>query len=159
MQRRKEIISTHDLTKRSTIIFYNSFLFVRISTHDLTKRSTSSFIDYTSQKKYFNSRPHEEVDRLDSQESNVLYTHFNSRPHEEVDCRLCLIALILFNFNSRPHEEVDSALCIHRVECIIFQLTTSRRGRRYHYCTRWGCRGISTHDLTKRSTTLNQIMF
>ena len=56
----------------------------RISTHDLTKRSTitddyNSFINAN-----FNSRPHEEVD-------HQLYMilersqYFNSRPHEEVD--------------------------------------------------------------------------
>ena len=34
------IISTHDLTKRSTIDLIPKYLIVKISTHDLTKRST-----------------------------------------------------------------------------------------------------------------------
>ena len=99
-----------------------------ISTHDLTKRSTtcSKKADYILE--YFNSRPHEEVDRELEGEELRKY-NFNSRPHEEVDgkrkCGLCLVSY----FNSRPHEEVDGYAAV----------------REHHG-------NISTHDLTKRST-------
>ena len=100
-------IPTHDLTKRSTssairaeielFIFqlttsrrgrrfcHNSpGFFFRISTHDLTKRSTSFFNVKYRIAKYFNSRPHEEVDRYTDLYS-LCQRDFNSRPHEEVD--------------------------------------------------------------------------
>ena len=55
-----------------------------ISTHDLTKRSTllrqCTLTKHTS----FNSRPHEEVDLLNLC-INLHSSYFNSRPHEEVD--------------------------------------------------------------------------
>ena len=57
---------------------------------------------------------------------------FNSRPHEEVDQHLRIIDGSLPYFNSRPHEEVDG----------ILTWTLSH--------VTW----ISTHDLTKRSTTM-----
>ena len=58
-----------------------------ISTHDLTKRSTCRTAYTCGHGLYFNSRPHEEVDRLTS-DPEIRYTHFNSRPHEEVDVSL-----------------------------------------------------------------------
>ena len=67
--------------------------------------------------------------------------------------QLHLLHIDLIYFNSRPHEEVD-------VSCIsaghyqsLFQLTTSRRGRQSSPCDAWICFLISTHDLTKRSTS------
>ena len=101
------------------------------------------------------------------------YSNFNSRPHEEVDCRkgvnqmysdisthdltkrstvtsptctlpylvfqlttsrrgrrfYILVTLIFYHFNSRPHEEVDDRLYFICFSDEIFQLTTSRRGR------------------------------
>ena len=55
-----------------------------LSTHDLTKRSTicSKFLDIIIAP--FNSRPHEEVDIVPCSREFLHYT-FNSRPHEEVD--------------------------------------------------------------------------
>ena len=123
---------------------------VWISTHDLTKRSTprqSSVLWYCS---HFNSRPHEEVDLLtpNSLDLSFISTHdltkrstslaatfyhlnlyFNSRPHEEVDMLLSCPLWLLGHFNSRPHEEVDSINEAADGSTIIFQLTTSRRGR------------------------------
>ena len=120
-----------------------------ISTHDLTKRSTTVEKANTAVKKDFNSRPREEVDRLHtkirflymisthdltkrSTEHTIfhhgpevfqlttsrrgrhsksifqrLQWHFNSRPHEEVDERQRTQTSEKQHFNSRPHEEVD----------------------------------------------------
>ena len=57
--------------------------------------------------------------------------HFNSRPHEEVDRGASQPLQVPENFNSRPHEEVDYT-----------QVVTS-----------FGILRISTHDLTRRSTS------
>ena len=57
-----------------------------------------------------------------------------------------------FGFNSRPHEEVDHEGDETYCSFVVFQLTTSRRGR---HCMGHPDRGtvyVSTHDLTKRST-------
>ena len=99
-----------------------------VSTHDLTKRSTERQRTQASEKQRFNSRPHEEVDTIETRLLLTLFS-FNSRPHEEVDASFPLYedAFSLFQlttsrrgrpytvgsetehrcFNSRPHEEVD----------------------------------------------------
>ena len=60
-------------------------------------------------------------------------------------------------FNSRPHEEVDNNAACYQLPIYIFQLTTSRRGRLCcHFCHIIYL-VISTHDLTKRSTTTWQL--
>ena len=56
--------------------------------------------------------------------------HFNSLPHAEVD----LAAPFLpgspsYHFNSLPHAEVDSSYPFIMFKLMLFQLTTSRRGR------------------------------
>ena len=56
------------------------------------------------------------------------------------------------DFNSRPHEEVDCFRRIFLVTYLIFQLTTSRRGRPVLGGVLCQFIVISTHDLTKRST-------
>ena len=56
------LISTHDLTKRSTLERRRNGNQGFISTHDLTKRSTRLFHQVSDMATYFNSRPHEEVD-------------------------------------------------------------------------------------------------
>ena len=56
------------------------------------------------------------------------------------------------NFNSRPHEEVDTVSIGLVAVLLIFQLTTSRRGRQLLQIEQTVFHGISTHDLTKRST-------
>ena len=143
-----------------------------ISTHDLTKRSTSLFCSAVPGSSHFNSRPHEEVD---SHCVNLYLTttNFNSRPHEEVDegrpswnYIKCIsthdltkrstmwqtYAVSPFDFNSRPHEEVDD-----NVPDLVYKLLhfNSRPHEEVDassmpYCT---FKIISTHDLTKRSTT------
>ena len=81
-----EVISTHDLTRRSTWAEYlvkTGLIFQlttsrggrrvngkgiihehNISTHDLTRRSTRVVMKLLIISMYFNSRPHEEVDRI-----------------------------------------------------------------------------------------------
>ena len=148
---RSNCISTHDLTRRSTgycNILRNFIPFQlttsrggrqelitkgpepdNISTHDLTRRSTVLFLFLSAKMGYFNSRPHEEVDKICSPVWIVLI-HFNSRPHEEVDF---LSLSVLYRAN-------------------IFQLTTSRGGRQISEMYNPLPVAISTHDLTRRST-------
>ena len=56
------------------------------------------------------------------------------------------------HFNSRPHEEVDKITNLQASSITVFQLTTSRGGRRSKRCAESERSGISTHDLTRRST-------
>ena len=60
--------------------------------------------------------------------------------------------MIQCRFNSRPHEEVDQTGFNRYTAICTFQLTTSRRGRRYADKVYEGDYFVSTHDLTKRST-------
>ena len=57
---------------------------IDISTHDLTRRSTVDAQNWYCSRLYFNSRPHEEVDALCYSTCSKRF-YFNSRPHEEVD--------------------------------------------------------------------------
>ena len=101
-----------------------------VSTHDLTKRSTSVAADRFDCRSSFNSRPHEEVDQSGEIPSSINTKRFNSRPHEEVDGMVknpgvkvetfqlttsrrgrrknSMLLKKRGCFNSRPHEEVDS---------------------------------------------------
>ena len=147
-------ISTHDLTRRSTEKQYAPEEAWDISTHGLlTRRSTHSSDAARHVVRYFNSRPHEEVDPFSLMQlgRNSISTHdltrrstrfapfacenvrkyFNSRPHEEVDRERLIEHVFERYFNSRPHEEVDSSY--------------KPISQRLH---------ISTHDLTRRSTSL-----
>ncbi len=77
-----------------------------ISTHDLTKRSTFWTRHLFYLLNHFNSRPHEEVDGLKSFDSLIcikfqLTTSRRGRPSSSST------RLQAFHFNSRPHEEVD----------------------------------------------------
>ena len=54
---------------------------------------------------------------------------FNSRPHKEVDILSLTITEKLSTFNSRPHKEVDMDMGVYQCN-----------------------QGLSTHDLTRRST-------
>ena len=148
-------VSTHDLTKRSTMSEVYTPTDQAVSTHDLTKRSTSVPAVMLLTASRFNSRPHEEVDRLVQTPCNCSFC-FNSRPHEEVDNPLrypwpCVIVsthdltkrstafafidvLTASGFNSRPHEEVDRVVGAFK-----------------------SLKSVSTHDLTKRSTTLSTL--
>ena len=57
-----QILSTHDLTRRSTIQCSPFRLLGLLSTHDLTRRSTVIKRSQHSGSESFNSRPHTEVD-------------------------------------------------------------------------------------------------
>ena len=78
---------------------------------------------------YFNSRPHEEVD-----EEEITITYEDAISTHDLTKRSTVNELdgevIAENFNSRPHEEVDE-MQEEGLKLLLFQLTTSRRGRRY----------------------------
>ena len=145
------IISTHDLTRRSTpseITIKGSGYIFQLTTSQGGRRV---LLCYFLGHFHFNSRPHKEVDRLDVTVVNYLTisTHDLTR---RSTCSKCgrrvptgisthdltrrstaiyaIIEVAIFYFNSRPHKEVDPAATID-----------------YFL---WIC--ISTHDLTRRST-------
>ena len=124
---------------------------------------------------YFNSRPHEEVDRITR--SNAIYfcisTHdLTKRSTEGISALNEMLTFQLTTsrrgrlvsflsmltppsyFNSRPHEEVDASSGSSAPTSVLFQLTTSRRGRLRRLADAMGMKSISTHDLTKRSTAV-----
>ena len=127
------VISTHDLTKRSTYV--NHLQVMNVVFQLTTSRRGRQHLGWfnPSIRNYFNSRPHEEVDRSKGW-INVYLKYFNSRPHEEVDFLIDVEFPTYRYFNSRPHEEVDEN-GVTTIKLI----------------------GISTHDLTKRSTKFNII--
>ena len=122
----------------------------------------------------FNSRPHEEVDPLYLHRKVIDSLPFNSRPHEEVDERRATADLLIRAFNSRPHEEVDSA---HLFRLRSYMPFNSRpheevdretgEGKEEHesfnsrpheevdsnHSALRNLRRLSTHDLTRRSTS------
>ena len=55
--------------------------------------------------------------------------YFNSLPHTEVDLIILIRKHLERNFNSLPHTEVDIVFRNSTLVFIIFQLTTSHRGR------------------------------
>ena len=57
-------------------------------------------------------------------------SYFNSLPHAEVDWIDIPVCVHLSNFNSLPHAEVDEKEYENNINHQLFQLTTSRRGRR-----------------------------
>ena len=122
-----------------------------VSTHDLTKRSTSSGLRLISYNQRFNSRPHEEVD-----------------PHPLVVRPFCLLFQLTTSrrgrhpstqpwatykcFNSRPHEEVDRSYS-ETFSYPSYVSTHDLTKRSTAACERMVLhRRVSTHDLTKRST-------
>ena len=126
-----------------------------LSTHDLTRRSTLQDEAGRLNRWSFNSRPHTEVDCCSSWswDINHLSTHdltrrstppvvsvsychgsFNSRPHTEVDWIVCTPLTISLSFNSRPHTEVDNTSGCRQQKHSTFQLTTSHGGR-LHCCS------------------------
>ena len=100
------ILSTHDLTRRSTIIPSGRKDRNGLSTHDLTRRSTAD--DHRQERKR---------------------GPFNSRPHKEVDSFGIILIISKSSFNSRPHKEVDDIRAYLYAYQKFFQLTTSQGGR------------------------------
>ena len=143
------VLSTHDLTQRSTpdacisllicvfqlttsrrgrlyqatVTVFNFYL----STHDLTQRST--YCDAVhSCIRTFNSRPHAEVDSLNLQNMQH-HLSFNSRPHAEVDGRIYVPPALFLYFQLTTSRRGRPASFIEAIKKYAFQLTTSRRGR------------------------------
>ena len=144
-------ISTHDLTKRSTLLMMYQVgqctfqlttsrrgrrcnrcgrrVPTGISTHDLTKRSTTQ-------------KQQQQICRAFQLTTSRRGRRWISSPRLQQE-----------HFNSRPHEEVDPVVAATCEIAVSFQLTTSRRGRPGARSYIFWCRVISTHDLTKRSTS------
>ena len=99
----------------------------------------------------FNSRPHEEVD-------DAYFTRFGYATRFQLTTsrrgrlvtKLKNFVSIIFQLTTsrRGRQNEAEQLAYFRG----FQLTTSRRGRRSRDIVDAGVDGISTHDLTKRST-------
>ncbi len=102
---------------------------MHLSTHDLTQRSTR-FKDCPK------SAPDLSTHDLTQRSTRGAYTGRR----------------IFCSFNSRPHAEVDHAFFLAFVRNEVFQLTTSRRGRRILQTLLGPDTILSTHDLTQRST-------
>ena len=127
-ERHHQYLSTHDLTQRSTQPVNTMLYLTFLSTHDLTQRSTTSRGHIQPNSEPFNSRPHAEVDKRICRHWNgiLLSTHDltqRSTTHgirEKKDPS---------SFNSRPHAEVDLDASGYVCSFVVFQLTTSRRGR------------------------------
>ena len=101
-----------------------------ISTHDLTKRSTYIGDPHTVYRSHFNSRPHEEVDQRYVRHRNFFH-HFNSRPHEEVDVSTAGDESY-GNISTHDLTKRSTMLSSSEDNKAVFQLTTSRRGRRFN---------------------------
>ena len=122
------IISTHDLTKRSTRWSALHWFRISISTHDLTKRSTVISVNALNAMKFqlTTSRRGRQAQNCSSTEICAISTH-------DLTKRSTFFSLLY--------------------SCTgVFQLTTSRRGRRKLISVYDFLVDISTHDLTKRST-------
>ena len=170
----ESIISTHDLAKRSTryLCRFSSSITFQLTTSRRGRRSSPLTSSCTQ---YFNSRPHEEVDRWSSSVSmverlfqlttsrrgrhvflpkvdgrGIISTHDLTKRSTKVIAKNTFAIKFQLTTSRRGRlQKVCDAL-----DAFIFQLTTSRRGRQNncrrtsHLCI------ISTHDLTKRSTSL-----
>ena len=120
-------ISTHDLTKRSTLI--QSYPKWRGIFQLTTSRRGRLVVEITERRRgYFNSRPHEEVDVM-------VYSFPGNR-----------------DISTHDLTKRSTAFSQHFSMLNPFQLTTSRRGRHDFVPTFRMAKEISTHDLTKRST-------
>ena len=123
-------VSTHDLTKRSTVIelsFASSLVFQLTTSRRGRLPTKLRFLSL----QMFQLTTSRRGRRIRATVHGNLRVRFNSRPHEEVDQKRRRNGAIGLCFNSRPHEEVDRA---------------DIDGE--------GQRNVSTHDLTKRSTAI-----
>ena len=101
-----------------------------VSTHDLTKRSTA----YNLLCAYLSSVSTHDLTKRSTLESQ----------------RVPLSPMFQLTTSRRGRRSgTHSAMAYH-----VFQLTTSRRGRRFHRFFAAHPSNVSTHDLTKRSTSL-----
>ena len=98
-------ISIHDLTRRSTVAPNHNPAPFSISIHDLTRRST--MMDDTFCEDFVFQFTTSQGGRQRSVYMLFISRYFNSRPHKEVDNTLLCIPPAQNHFNSRPHKEVD----------------------------------------------------
>ena len=121
------IVSTHDLTRRSTIIHYSSLPTVMFQL-TTSRGGRPSAAKRKRNVRCFNSRPHEEVDC-----SVYCWVCTSSVSTHDLTRRSTLFNIqngcVQFCFNSRPHEEVDVVVPSNADASKVFQLTTSRGGR------------------------------
>ena len=123
----------------------------RLSTHDLTRRSTVFFASAFCTATFQLTTSHGGRPSPGSPAPSYLFP-FNSRPHTEVDSFSCIACLNCMPFNSRPHTEVDDPLMPKVRLHSTFQLTTSHGGRPDAILFSIRHINLSTHDLTRRST-------
>ena len=122
-------ISTHDLTKRSTRPRNWQWVCQYISTHDLTKRSTTRYCDDSCRNITFQLTTSRRGRRywIDIIIYDlIISTHDLTKRSTILDWYHHIRS---YYFNSRPHEEVDDTGLISSYTILLFQLTTSRRGR------------------------------
>ena len=128
-------ISTHDLTKRSTLAVLPHAQMRWISTHDLTKRSTvyarAIFAVYIN----FNSRPHEEVDQecgCEITDKDISTHDLTKRSTGKTVCSWRSVDISTHDPTKRPTKATKYTDCKKT-----FQLTTSRRGRQHMMQLLW----------------------
>ena len=172
---KRDIISTHILTKRMTLYrievftlltYFNShpheeddgmesgwYTMLRISTHILTKRMTIDLVVFL----LYNAFQLTSSRRGWPWEVRQVHvgSYFNSHPHEEDDLQSFSEQKQEENFNSHPHEEDDSYWLHWFTDRFLFQLTSSRRGWQQLFEFDLKDIWISTHILTKRMTLTN----
>ena len=174
--RKASFISTHDLTRRSTLttghrisrklfqlttsqggrrnVYDLTFEDVDISTHDLTRRSTIDHQFLFLRQKYFNSRPHKEVDFFSVNASRPCI-HISTHDLTRRSTLHMKILAIRFPFQLTTSQGGRPMLSFRYQPPLAFQLTTSQGGRPGSQADNGGRVGISTHDLTRRSTKYN----
>ena len=105
---------------------------MQISTHDLTKRSTLNQCPNIQHYFYFNSRPHEEVDEdiLQSYDDFLKFQLTTSR-RGRLDFGFVVPWGVIFQLTTSRRGRRWNISYYHMHT--IFQLTTSRRGRHYLY--------------------------
>ena len=145
------IISTHDLTRRSTREYRHreKLLSFQLTTSQGGRRFVSFFLIRES---YFNSRPHKEVDfnRCDWWIWLGISTHDLTR-------RSTLFSdFISLSQSISTHDLTRRSTFIPQKgdRPIKFQLTTSQGGRHVGEGVSSPIINISTHDLTRRSTLI-----
>ena len=144
------IISTHDLTRRSTHFGYLTYITFPISTHDLTRRSTRCCLFQTSIYSHFNSRPHEEVD-LKAEVDGVdidISTHDLTRRSTGCSHEICPTGIISTHDLTRRSTDLGDEIA-ERMSISTHDLTRRSTADVFISLTHFK---ISTHDLTRRST-------
>ena len=78
--------------------------------------------------------------------------YFNSRPHKEVDECDFDFAYYERHFNSRPHKEVDKIGAEISIAGLVISIHDLTRRSTLSELIQAVCKHISIHDLTRRST-------